>query len=445
MSLTSLKIKQLGLFAEKKSNMITNKFYIPVKGEMISGAETNNVYNTFRHILEDYDSITNIDYNNLSSNRNDWYSGRQITEQRNSFDYLKELAEESFVGIATTRTGDIGLTAWMENLDSTYTHNQTNIIRDSLTYQANTNMSQLYNEFDISFSWNPGASKYDRNIFIKKIDESAFPASSSDTWKTFVGGVGDYGEAKYLWEQCHQSYLDTGIKRRLKKELKWFPSNDVLSNFCIKDINRTRTFGSPSTEVTFTSLGYRTKLEYSSGDSLNFLTNGVKVGDVVTINSNNFNSNNNGQFAVINEVTDTCIILDNPNGVTETKTIDVWNGISIIGSSVFDFVDNLLDWVIYQRNIVTYNLPINSTNIKLELLDTIYFSDTIYTRGETKTGWIINISTNPQKNIMTISLMLSKNDKFNNAIIQDTFTSQEPTNADWQDVTTDTDAIQDII
>ena len=227
-----IRIKQLG-FAAQKLFPIYNSLYATVCGELVSSQETNNVYRTFEHILETYDEIdsSNIDYGNLSDERKNWKIGRQITEQKNSFEYLRELCKHSFVALFPTRAGKRGLNAWIDADASGTTHGNSDIIQGSVENWKKTDARNIYNVPVIRYAWSPGPEKYTKSMFIAKISESSFPAIDGD-WQEYAGGMGGYGDAKYLWDACHTSYEKYRSENELPAELSelpWFIDYDVFN------------------------------------------------------------------------------------------------------------------------------------------------------------------------------------------------------------------------
>ena len=81
-----------------------------------------------------------------------------------------------------------------------------------------------------------------------------------------------------------------------------------------------------------------------------------------------------------------------------------------IDSSAFKYLENCVLWVTKQKYTVSYEIPINSTNINIELLDRIDFSDSIYTDSEIYTGWVTNIAIKTKENTIGLQLMLDPKD-----------------------------------
>jgi len=209
-------VKELAVVGLKVINTLNGDLYTKVKGEpLLDGSNSNTVYRAFKHILESYDGIpsSDIDYSNLPTMRDDWHCGRQILERKSTFDYLNELAKQSYVCIVPKRDGKRLLTSWRDNVDDPTVHNEVVIIRNSIKGMSRTPMSYLYNNFRLRYAWNQASGKFDRVMFIDRIDAPALPSDSDESWKNYVGGLenGSYASSKVLWDTCHASYLKENL------------------------------------------------------------------------------------------------------------------------------------------------------------------------------------------------------------------------------------------
>jgi len=324
----NIKVKEIGFLGSRVIATIKGDIYTKIKGETTHSEETNHVYNAFRHILEDYDGIaeSNIDYGNLSTTRNTWHLGRQITERQSSFEYIQELCRQSFVCAFPTRTGKIGLSAWRENTDSPVTHNQASIVRNSIKNYEKTKIQDLFNEFYLKFNYNSALGDFERAMFIDKVEESSFPLSTDDNWKKYFGGLENdsYQEAKTLWDICHESYTR---------------ANAISSNI-------------PS------------------------------------------------------DISELYFYID-VNTFSDEVAYNIYKGTK---SSTYLFLKNLVEWSSRQKDSVDYAIPINSTNIKSELLNPVIFNDSIYTNSIDRTGWVSKIEIDTKKDQILIKTTLEPYD-----------------------------------
>lgn len=241
-------LKEAGFVGYRAINPSSDDFYVRVKGETIDGLESNTVYQAFRLLLESYDKIPGsmIDYTNLPYCRDDWNCGRQISDRKSSFDYISELANQSFVVVYGTRDGKRGLRAWrdpyMKQVAGVWTDQEPTklslpVIVDSIQWE-NTEMADLYNDFRIWYDYNEATGKYQCSIVVTNADQEAFPEigemapapTSMEKWKTWVGGIGggSYADAKQIWDTIAESYRRTWAIQPLPdnlSKLSWFPNN----------------------------------------------------------------------------------------------------------------------------------------------------------------------------------------------------------------------------
>ena len=228
-----IQFRQIGVVALSEVEALGDNIYTAVKGEQTNANETNNVYRAFQLMMETYDGIGSyaIDYGNLAAFRGDWYVGRQLTERKNSFDYIKELCQQSFVGLAPTRKGHRKLTAWLENTTSTATHDADVIIDGSIKGFKLTPIQNLYNSFDIKYAWNPASKEYDRSFFIHNVDRDVGDFSRTDD----IGGYGIEStnpSGDVYWLACQDSYTQVEAEQKAPanlSELDWFIDGELLT------------------------------------------------------------------------------------------------------------------------------------------------------------------------------------------------------------------------
>jgi hypothetical protein len=332
--------RQAGFVGVKTVNTTSEDFYVRLKGETAYGEETNTVYKCFRHILQDYDNIETgmIDYTNLPTTRDDWYCGRQIETRKESTQYLRELAQHSFIGIFTSKTGKIILKAWREDEENVLQVNQSSIIRDSISSFTQTPMTSLCNDFSLWYDWNPGSKNFSSSLTITNTDiyypvsggvtgAAGFPSPTMmsdypdtlEMWKVYAGGIApsSYADAKRLWDVAHEGYDRAAAVQTLPDNLSklyWFNNSSIFNS--IDD-------------------------------------NGASIKD-----------------------------------------------------AAYKYLTNLVEWTTLQKDLITFELPINSTYVTLELLDYITIIDPIYTNNESRYGWITNITVNTNKNTLKLQAIL---------------------------------------
>jgi hypothetical protein len=218
-----LRFKELAMLAQKNLPIVNADLYASTYGEMIDGVPSQSVYDAFRLILETYDGIGtgSLDYGNLATTRKSWIVARQLTEHKSSQEYLKELAQQSYVCIFPTRTGKRKMQAWRDISLVSATHSASSILRDSLRRMSKTPSSMIYNAFTVNYNWNPATSKYERSLKVDFTDQTSFPVSTG-AWQSYVSGVaeGSYADAKIIWDIAHDGYLRSSIITPLPDQLQ---------------------------------------------------------------------------------------------------------------------------------------------------------------------------------------------------------------------------------
>jgi len=369
--------------------------------------ETNNVYTAFRHILEDYDGIAfaNIDYNNVSDYRSDWTLGRQLLERKKSNEYLAELARQTFVGIYPLRTGYRGLKAWREDetIIATHTTASGSIIAGSISKFEQTPISKTFNEFRVQYDYNPGADRFNKEIFIKKTDENAFPdfhvSTGTDTPQTFISVENKFRFSSMASSGIHQWY----VKITVADEPTWATTGAYLSfdgddEFDISFARITgyaasgsdwiimadhdNEFGVAKNDICLNGTLYlngsmvRSWCSYVGG-----------IGDYTTARAWWLIAAAN--YAKSNTINPMPEDLGKCYWFPDDTDFDEYAGTS--DTSAYKFIDLLLEWCALQKDVVEYSIPITAANVQLELLDPVYFCDVKYTAGANRMGYITMI------------------------------------------------------
>ena len=219
---------------------------IYVKGSGVVGSDgtpTSSVYGTFKYILEDSDEIdpSYINYGNLSGQRSDWTVARQLSEQKNSKEYLKELAKQSYTALYPDRLGKRTFNAWVDKNAQALVHNENNIIRNSINSVTYTPMRDIYNDFYLEYDWDVASQKYNSIMYVTKTDESAFPAESGN-WTDYVGGISDYTTASSIWSVARSGYIVSQSKQSPGNDLTqlpWYNTYDTVYNYLTRLLNWT--------------------------------------------------------------------------------------------------------------------------------------------------------------------------------------------------------------
>lgn len=241
-------LKQIALIGSSEVDTINGDLFVQANGESVNNdgiTPTNTVYNTYRHILEYCDLISAalIDYGDVGTKRSNWHVGTTITEQRNSIDLLNSLCASSFVCMFTTRNGKRGLRSFgdfdgLTVADKVY--NNTVIIRDSIESYENSDASQIFNNFQLKYSYDPGQGEYKNRFFVANVDkyttfplESAVDSNGELIWKSCFGGLDNYTKAKTIWDRCRAGYLRTKVIRQPQidiSELEFFTDRAAIDS-----------------------------------------------------------------------------------------------------------------------------------------------------------------------------------------------------------------------
>lgn len=445
-NINSIKVKQMGMFSRGQIDTSNKNFYIRInKGELYdTGIGTESVYNTFRHILENYDGIdsSDIDYDNLSRFRSlnnstltGWDVGRQVTKTKNSMLYLDELCKQSMVGMFQTRDNKLKLKAFNEDLyepdidypidDTVATFSDdTNIIRNSEKAFQKTPLNQTYNEFFLQFGLNPASKEYDKEITVTKTNEASFP----DFYEPSTGANTVISDS-YALEQ-----------------IILMTSGEATVTFSV-DVSGVASIGD-----TISLIGYNEGYAVNSSDYLQYgrLSAISEDGKVLTINnptdwteSDRLRKSYNGgsvikhtsgslpkwktftsgfsSYAEAKNFWNTCHESYLKSGVVrkapgELTKIDWYTDQSQFndktffkgvpsGSSPYLLLKDLVEWTVFQKAKVKFNIPLNSTYIVRDLLDFVLFKDIILTNDVEVDGWIIGRSLNLKKDTIELEVL----------------------------------------
>lgn len=107
--------------------------------------------------------------------RSNWFAGMTITDRKPSEQYYKTMLAQMFALGFINKDGNLQVTSWLDNQTPLVTFDASNIYPGTLGKMTPTPTSRISNEILIPFDWNPAAKKFNRRIFITKIDQPAFP------------------------------------------------------------------------------------------------------------------------------------------------------------------------------------------------------------------------------------------------------------------------------
>jgi hypothetical protein len=393
-----LSIYEIGFVAERVISTENKALYPEVAGETIGNdgaTETNNVHAAIRHILEDYDKIPSalIDYGNLSTTRGidasyPWYLGRQLQERKNSLDYLQEICKQSFIGYFMSRSGKHTFSSWIDNTTTSVVHDKSIIIRGSISNWDKTDLAVVYNDFNIQYNQNPGLNKLDRSLVVTNISAAAFPVIT----------VLDTDDVP-LWEKYSNF---PGIP---KAPISFNPTAVLPTNPEIGD----------SYLATATANGWITGHYYAYSGSA-WSDGGTAASPsgwgypyayaMAKTLWDGCNASYKKNFVIQQPGDDLSKLEYYPDRSILSDLTKAAQGIND-HSSPFIYLQYLIYWCTIQKYLVQYQIPINSTNATLDMLQPIKFADKIYTNDVQRQGWIVRISPNPSADVFDVKLILA--------------------------------------
>lgn len=375
-----------------------------------------------------------------------YYVGGYINEQRDKYSIISELCRTSFIGGYTNRKGESifkRLFFGEFDNDNAVIHDN-DIVLDKSILDNNFKQSptsQVYNEFEIKFNYDSDG-KPQSILSISNVDQEEFP----DKYE-FVR-VMDNDQLRVTFTRP-----DTGSAWEL------LPFDVVYSPGTLPDDIKVGDVVSVDLDidynllgVVFTMLGeFKGYISAIGGDTLTFgyeleegdWTNSSTGTDVnVLFNQTTslykdygdaewtkwckgFTSN---QYDLARELWTllregylrTGVINKCPANRTDLKfavDLNYFNDTTSEDSTLeyaFDYLNNLIEWSIYQKFSVNYSLPITEETLKLELLDDVKFYDPLITPATYRTdygkAWITKYELDPKNDKVNLTIMFEPND-----------------------------------
>jgi len=411
-STITLVLNEVCLVGESSIETITGDIYARISGEKTgplatsANHSTDDVYHAFIHILEDYDKIPKnlIDYGDLASSRIAWKVSRTLTDKKNSIDYLNELCSHSFVAMFGTRTGKRGLRSInsFDNLGTPkYIHDENIVIRDSIESFEKTDISQLFNNFNLQYNYDPGSDKYIKSFSVSLID--FYPYFPS------VDSVGGYiAITPYSYSTLSNLIAANNF---IYGNIFYTKDGSDTTNAALAAIKG----GALVANDPFIVTGSNSAIIAPAIPNQNPTWYSCFSGFPINISSPSTN------YADAKSIWDSCKASYTYNQSVMQAQADIselsWFGDSTIfdaadlsstgiSSSAFMLLSLLAKWATLQKYIVSYRVPINSATINTELLDTVSFTDKIYTNSSGIPGIIIHIEPDASTDQLIINTML---------------------------------------
>lgn len=410
----TLTVYEMAFAGQKNINTVNEDLYTKIRGEQVDSNQTNSSYRALQHIMETYDGITatDISWGTYTNTDNSIYMvGRQLNEQKKSSDYITELLKHSFTALYPTRKGKRGVSAWKNNRTPTVTHDESVIIKNSISKFSNTPISKVYNDLTVNFDWNPGLGKFNKSIFVTKVDEDSFPAMAASTGTdseitvstVITAGIGTQAVAGFPVDPSSWAAVG-GYVSFLSDTYGWLYFGTITSvsaagkSVSIEFVN---TYSLPAA----TDLGSGTF--YSHGSGLPEWTTFVGgVSSYATAKSwwdicHNSYERTLTKAQLPKELSDCYWFPDNENFDTGTGGA---------GNAAHKYMQNLVEWVPRQKDIVEYSVPLNTVNVTLEPLTPVTFSDAIYTNDADRLMWITKVKPILSRGLMVIEGILEPTD-----------------------------------
>lgn len=435
----AVKLKQIGVFSRGTVDTTDRNFYTRIEGGEAYDLTNNteSVFNTYRHLLENYNKIpsANIDYTTLDVDRGvnietntGWDLGRQIVETKNSLLYLDELSRQSFVGIYQTIDNKLRLKAFNEDIYEdggtdetveTFT-DDTNILRNSIKNFSKTPITSTFNEFFIKYQWNQNKQDFDKEITITHTDEDSFPDQYEGT---------EPGSNTIITDT---NPIDNITLYSFGKSVITF-DNDVTGSLSIGDIVSIQGSGGSSGTLQFgvlsAILGTKTifvkksksliesiniKEDYPNGVVIKHILDSLPKWKTYVSGINSYSTAKAYWEACHNSYLKSGVIKRAPASLTECKWyIDasefnekIFFKVQGESSSPYFLLQNLIEWTVFQKNIVTFSVPLDDNYINRDLLDFCLFKDVILTNNEHKAGWIVKRKINTKNDSIEFTMIL---------------------------------------
>jgi len=435
-----LKIMGLGLMIDEP--IAIGDLYVSLKSKAVT-VPSDSVYGALHYMTDTYSGLVG-DYSSLPTDRalvdpKLWNIGRLIQDQKNTFDYVTELCQQSFVTGWTNRMGDITYAVLSPEFEATDSDNtlvyftENNIIRDSLSPLSLTPLTQVYNEFDIQFAYNYATGKYDKQYSIKHVDEPEFPPVDASNGKQVANDSSTIIPVSYQSENGTGSILLPTIH---------FVEDDWKQVFIYN------TFDTPGTPlnhaiwgtvteiiaITPTTTKIRFKMDMDKSiivDSPDlqlegaWLSNIYTIGDIWTEYVIGISD-----YLMAKDVWEQCHA-----GWLENKTINkaptnltdlIWaTDLATLDSPIasqyeeyaYNYLMLMAKWATRQKLQVEFDVPVNEPNSKLELMQRVRFHDPVLTPdivvGNVLTtqygvGYITSLALVPNEDVIKLGLTFEK-------------------------------------
>jgi hypothetical protein len=412
--LVRFKLYNLHLICNKVIS--TQDIFASIKGEVAVGKSVaaRNVYDTFKLLLEKYNSFTNVEYTNLEDQRSTWDCARLVTSPTGSKSLIKNLALQSFVGVYTNRFGNLELDPFLDDIDFDadgnavwkdpinsskrhWTHDGTNIIKGSITNVTQTNVSKVYNDLTLNYNKDYSLGEFTKTYYVTKTEDNAFPFESStrtfnSNYLTIASGqwatdTSDPKDASTVYLHDTGASSEYAAINQLEEgaELKFTTADPSI--FYIFEIvtksysSNVFTFGIALKNAGSGNISDTTSSTVYIPDGYSSYSNVPSYTDARAFWENAHGTYN--RMKILNKLSDS---LSNCEWYRDVSEYGSETG--VLNSSIHFYMEKLIEWVTRPKNMINYSIPLNEDNIDIELLDRVTFTDVLVTDDSPVLGFV---------------------------------------------------------
>jgi hypothetical protein len=334
-------------------------------------------------------------------NRSKWYVGNQVTDEENTFNIVTTLCKQGFIAGFTDRNGAVILRDYIGATSNISTHDNDIIIGNSLKGFGLSNISKCYNEFTVKFHSVDNDFKKELGVYF--VDADAFPENDD----------------KY---QPNKNNSGSVTIRRTGAELDCFPFPSAVWDDLpeVGDLMRIVTddyfvegtyleLDGISRVFSITSTDIDEELYIINMDLIEYYNEeNTPLWQTYVVGINSYSDAKDlwtlaHQSWLINKR-----IRKAPKDRTELKwavDLDTFYNTDSYDETIEyaqSYFKLLVEWTTRQKLQVSYDLPITTDTVKLNIVDNVLFNDAIIlpNPAEYGDGWITSISVDPNKDVV---------------------------------------------
>lgn len=357
------------------------------------------------------------------ANRNLWTVGKQITDETNTFNMVKELCEQGFVAGLTDRKGDVILKEFLEDLKDDNipfnVHTDDIIKRNSIKAFQLSPVFKCFNEFTVKYHY--VNDDYQKSLGVYFVDADEFPAVDEFAFDTNPANTGDVSfkiyndtvtgsEAFVLGSFSGLGWVDLpliGSKIRLT-------TTDAVP-FNVEGVVDRYQGGNPLCVDAVYDCAFNTFYTAHMEDIYNS-TSTEPLWKTFVVGVNSYQ-----EAKELWEKAHQSWLLNKRIRTADTSITDLsWcidlntlvgnNNVDFYTTYQWHYLEALVGWTTRQKFQVTYQLPITTDTIKLNIMDKIEFNDPIITPDTDEgnkvvgLGWLTAIKVNAEKSLLDVTV-----------------------------------------